>query len=76
MADASPASVSAASPHASRVYVTLAEPAGWDIYVEIDGCIVLTDHCTDWHRVERRQVVLTADLARARARTIGLAPAA
>ena len=76
MADASLAAVSAANPHASRVYVMLAEPAGWDIYVEIDGCVVLTEHCTDWHRVERRHVVLAADLARARARTIGLESAA
>ena len=66
MPDAPLASLSAASPHASRVYVTLADLDGWDIYVEIDGCIVLTEHCTDWHRVERRRATLAGDLGRAR----------
>lgn len=62
--------------HASRVYVTLAELDGWDIFVEIDGCVVLTEHCTEWHRVERRRAALAADLARARARTGQMASAA
>jgi hypothetical protein len=55
-------------PHASRVYVTLADLDGWDMYVEVDGCVVLTEHCADWHRVERRRATLAADLGRARAR--------
>ena len=68
MPDASLASLPATSPHASRVYVTLAELDGWDIYVEIDGCIVLMEHCLDWHCVERRRATLADDLGRVLAR--------
>ena len=67
---------SVARPHASRVHVTLAEVDGWDIRVEINGCVVLTEHCSDWHRVERCQAALATDLARARARTFHPASAA
>ena len=74
--DASLVSLSAPSPHASRVYVTLADLDGWDIFVEIDGCIVLTEHCTDWHRVERRRATLAGDLGRAWTRRVVHAAAA
>lgn len=76
MPDASLVFLSVPSPHASRVYVTLADLDGWDIYVEIDGCIVLTEHCTDWHRAERRGAILAADLGRGRARRLDHASAA
>ena len=37
---------------AIRVYVTPVE-RGWDVHGEVDGRIVMTQHCDDWHRVER-----------------------
>ncbi|HEY6360759.1 MAG TPA: hypothetical protein VIX63_06620 [Vicinamibacterales bacterium] len=76
MPDAPLASLSAASPHTSRVHVMLAALDGWDIYVEIDGFVVLAEHCTDWHRVERRRATLAEDLGRGRVRQLDHASAA
>ena len=44
--------------HAARCSVALTDSGGWDIRVEIDTSVVLSRHCTEWHRVER----LCADL--------------
>ena len=31
---------------------------GWDVVVEIDGHVIFSKHCNDWHRVERALRVL------------------
>jgi hypothetical protein len=48
---------------ATHVYVHLANHGGgWMLLVERDGEIVATEHCTDWHRVERRRRLLEAGM--------------
>ena len=44
--------------HVACCSVALTDSGGWDIRVEIDTRVVLSRHCTEWHRVER----LCADL--------------
>jgi hypothetical protein len=44
----------------TRVSVVLAERGGWLLLVERDGQVVATEHCDDWHRVERRRRLLEA----------------
>jgi hypothetical protein len=39
--------------HTARGSVAPTGSGGWDIRVEIDDCVVVTRHCTEWHRVER-----------------------
>ena len=39
--------------HAARCSVVVTDSGGWDIRVEIDDSVVLTRHCSEWHRVER-----------------------
>lgn len=39
--------------HTGRLCISLADPAGWNVRVEIDHRVVLHEHCSDWHRVER-----------------------
>ena len=46
-----------------RVYVTAVD-RGWEIYGELDGQIVITEHRDDWHRVERSCARLEAALRR------------
>lgn len=44
---------------ATHVYVHLANHGGgWVLLVERDGHVVASEHCTDWHRVERRRKLL------------------
>jgi hyperosmotically inducible protein len=51
-------SLSRNDPHATRVYVHLADRGGgWVLLVERDGEIVASEHRTDWHRVERRRTL-------------------
>ena len=46
---------------ATHVYVHLANRGGgWILLVEREGQIVASEHCTDWHRVERRRKLLEA----------------
>ena len=47
-----PGTSNRATDRAIRVYVTPAE-RGWDVHGEVDGRIMMTRHCDDWHRVER-----------------------
>ena len=45
----------------THVYVHLANHGGgWVLLVERDGHVVASEHCTDWHRVERRRKLLEA----------------
>jgi hypothetical protein len=46
---------------AIRVYVTPVA-RGWDVHGEMDGRIMMTRHCDDWHRVERSCARLEAAL--------------
>jgi hypothetical protein len=48
---------------------------GWDIHVELDGRILATEHCSDWHRVERRRALLEAQFAEAAVNRVRAAPA-
>lgn len=64
----------------TRVWVHLANHGGgWVLLVERDGQIVATEHCTDWHRVERRRRLLEAETiwrpARAAAAILAVAAA-
>ena len=58
--------------HAIRVYVTPAE-RGWDVHGEVDGQVMLTRHCDDWHRVERSCARFEAALRHVHADTTGAA---
>jgi hypothetical protein len=60
------AATSGGNRRSPRVYVT-AVGRGWDIYGELDGRIVITEHRDDWHRVERSCARLEAALRRLRA---------
>lgn len=50
-----------------RVCVKLAERGGWDVYVELNRRVMRNEHCSDWHRVERRRAMLAAELGQRRA---------
>ena len=45
-----------------HVWISICETGGWDISAAIDGHTVMREHCTDWHRVERRRAFLSAQL--------------
>ena len=53
----------AVRPLASDIRVSVADNGGWVITVERDGQALVTEHRTDWHRVERRVEVLRSTLA-------------
>jgi hypothetical protein len=36
----------------TRVHVSLAVHSGWEVTATVDGRVVATRHCSDWHRVE------------------------
>ena len=39
--------------HRGRVCAQPDADGGWDVTTEVDGRKVASDHCGDWHRVER-----------------------
>ena len=55
-------------PRTREVHVTCDPHGGWQIDALIDGRVVATRHCSDWHRVERARRAL-ADTPPAR--TVG-----
>jgi hypothetical protein len=54
-----------------RVCVKVADRGDRDVYVELNGRVTRTEHCSDWHRVERRRATLEAELRQSRAATEG-----
>jgi len=40
-------------PMTREVHVTSDPQGGWQIDALVDGLVVATRHCDDWHRVER-----------------------
>lgn len=56
------------------VRVTNDPHGGWQVDAVVDGRVVATRHCDDWHRVERARRTLAAlQPARAAARAVALA---
>ena len=53
----------AAPPLTSKIRVSAANNGGWIITVERDGQALVTEHHTDWHRVERRVEALRTTIA-------------
>ncbi len=53
----------AAPPLTSIIHVAATSHGGWTITVERDGQALVTEHHTDWHRVERRVEALRATMA-------------
>lgn len=39
--------------HAGHVDVCATEGGGWDITATLDGRLIASRHCDDWHRAER-----------------------
>ena len=53
--------------HTARVEISAGDPGGWDVTATLDGRVVASRHCRDWHRAERARAAATSDLlARAR----------
>jgi hypothetical protein len=48
--------------HVGKFRYSLAEGRGWDVRAEFDDRLLTARHCSDWHRVERLQVWLQAEL--------------
>jgi hypothetical protein len=48
--------------HTGRFLITLADGAGWDLVAEFDDQSLATQHCRDWHRVERLMARIEAEL--------------
>lgn len=53
IAELAPAAASPAVAHVVDVAVTLAPSGGWQVTATLDGHVVASQHCDDWHRVER-----------------------
>ena len=52
-------------PKARReVQISLALAGGWDVTATLDGHVVFSRHCADWHRAERARAYLESELAR------------
>jgi hypothetical protein len=41
-----------------RIRVHQSDNGGWDLPAIADGRVARTEHCADWHRVERRRAML------------------
>jgi hypothetical protein len=39
--------------HVEEVCIRATPDGGWDVTAALDGRVVGTRHCTDWHRAER-----------------------
>jgi hypothetical protein len=48
--------------HSARVEISPGDPSGWDVTATLDGRIVATRHCRDWHRTERARAAVTSEL--------------
>ena len=48
--------------HTARVEITGGDPGGWDVTATLDGRVVASRHCRDWHRAERARAALTTEL--------------
>ena len=48
--------------HTARVDITGGDPGGWDVTATLDGRVVATRHCRDWHRAERARAAVTGEL--------------
>jgi hypothetical protein len=53
IAELSPPAAAPAAAHVVDVAVTQVPSGGWQITATLDGQVVATQHCDDWHRVER-----------------------
>jgi len=67
-----PASMDASSPAQWRIAVS--DDYGWDVFVEVDGRVLSTMHCSDWHRVERLCSRIERSLAAADGSCLGAPP--
>jgi hypothetical protein len=45
-------------PRTREVHVTCDPHGGWQVDALVDGRVVATRHCSDWHRVERARRTL------------------
>ena len=48
--------------HTARVQVSGGQVGGWDVTATLDGRVVASRHCDDWHRAERARAALTTEL--------------
>ena len=46
----------------ARVEISPGDPGGWDVTATLDGRIVASRHCRDWHRAERARSAATSEL--------------
>jgi hypothetical protein len=62
-------------PRAPIVHVTCDPHGGWQVDALLDGRIIASRHCSDWHRVERarRALAQARPLEPAPRRTLALA---
>jgi hypothetical protein len=58
---------------AGHVAVSSAEDGGWDITATLDGRVVASRHCYDWHRVERARKWVETELHAQTRRHAGVA---
>jgi hypothetical protein len=48
--------------HSGRVRVSSGQTGGWDVTATLNGRVVASRHCDDWHRTERARLALTTEL--------------
>ena len=53
IAELSRPAATAPARHVVDVGVALAPSGGWQVTATLDGRVFATQHCDDWHRVER-----------------------
>ena len=48
--------------HTAHVEITGGHSGGWDVTATLNGRVVASRHCDDWHRAERARASLTTEL--------------